>query len=99
MREIFRNDDGSALADGGMHVKDLNKQLGIDLPTDQGKTLNGLILEHLQSLPVRDMSVMINGYPIEIRKLTNKENAVKTLVIYPKYKTVHSDSADEGEHG
>jgi Mg2+/Co2+ transporter CorB len=99
MREIFLNDDdGSALADGGMHVKDLNKQLGVDLPTDQGKTLNGLILEHLQSLPVKDMSVMINGYPIEIRKLTNKENAVKTLVIYPKYKH-DSDDVDEDAHG
>lgn len=85
VRSLMKNDDGSVWADGAMHVKDINKQLGIDLPTDKGKTLNGLIIEHLQSLPTKDMSVMINGYPIEIRKLTNSENAVKSTIIYPKY--------------
>jgi len=94
IRSLMQNDDGSVWADGAMHVKDINKQLGMDLPTDKGKTLNGLIIEHLQSLPAKDMSVMINGYPIEIRKLTNSENAVKSIIIYPKYYDTDQEELD-----
>lgn len=91
MREIKRNNDGSAWVDGGTHVKEINKQLSIELPTKQGKTLNGLIIEYLQSLPAKNMSIMVEGYPIEIRKLSSSGDAVKTAVVYPRYKTETED--------
>jgi Mg2+/Co2+ transporter CorB len=78
-KQIVFKDDGHAWMEGSIHVRDVNKQLNIQLPTTHGKTMNGLILEYLQAIPVSNLSIMINGYPIEICKTQN--NAVKTLLI------------------
>lgn len=84
-KQITVKSDGSAWMEGSVHVREVNRRLGIKLPTKKGKTMNGLILEHLESIPVSQMSVLINGYPIEICKTRN--NAVKTVLINPvKYK-------------
>jgi Mg2+/Co2+ transporter CorB len=80
-KQITMNNDGSAWMEGSIHVREVNKQLGINLPTNQGKTMNGLIIEYLEAIPVSNLSVMIEGYPIEICKTQN--NAVKTLLILP----------------
>jgi len=58
--------DGTAAADGAMAVREVNRALGLELPTDGPKTLNGLILEHLQDIPEADVSLKIAGVPIEI---------------------------------
>ncbi len=58
--------EGSALADGGMAVRELNRTLGLALPTDGPKTLNGLVLEHLQDIPEANVSLKIDGVPMEI---------------------------------
>jgi len=60
------DEDGSAAADGGMPVREVNRALGLALPTDGPKTLNGLILEHLQEIPEADVSIKIAGVPMEI---------------------------------
>ena len=49
-----------------MPVRELNRALGLELPTDGPKTLNGLILEHLQDIPEADVSLKIAGVPMEI---------------------------------
>jgi len=67
--------------DGGMHIRDVNRRLNIQLPTEGPKTLNGLILEKLESIPTIGTTTLINGYPLEIRKVQN--NAVKNLVLHP----------------
>lgn len=80
--EIKANEDGSFWIEGAMHIRDLNRQLKMNLPTDGSKTLNGLVTEHLGQLPNPGTSILINGYPMEIRKTQN--NAIKTLIIYPQ---------------
>jgi Mg2+/Co2+ transporter CorB len=60
------SEDGSAAADGAMPVREVNRALGLELPTDGPKTLNGLILEHLQDIPEADVSIKIAGVPMEI---------------------------------
>jgi Mg2+/Co2+ transporter CorB len=60
------SDDGSAAADGAMPLREVNRALGLSLPTDGPKTLNGLILEHLQDIPEADVSIKIAGVPMEI---------------------------------
>src|SRR5262249_2824056 len=47
---------GAATAEGTMPVREVNRALGLALPTDGPKTLNGLIVEHLQDLPEGDVS-------------------------------------------
>ncbi len=59
-------DDGSATADGAMAVREVNRALDLELPTDGPKTLNGLILEHLQDIPEANVSLKIAGVPVEI---------------------------------
>ncbi|MGA8050466.1 MAG: HlyC/CorC family transporter [Burkholderiales bacterium] len=60
------DEDGSATTDGAMPVREVNRALGLALPTDGPKTLNGLILEHLQEIPEADVSIKIGEVPMEI---------------------------------
>jgi len=59
-------EDGSAMADGATPVREVNRALGLELPTEGPKTLNGLILEHLRDIPEADVSIKIGDVPIEI---------------------------------
>ena len=72
--------DGSAAADGAMPVREVNRALGLSLPTDGPKTLNGLILEHLQDIPEADVSIKISGVPMEI--VHSQGRAVKAVRIF-----------------
>ena len=72
--------EGAAAADGAMPVREVNRALGLELPTDGPKTLNGLILEHLQDIPEANVSIKIAGVPIEI--LSTQGRAVKSLRLY-----------------
>ncbi len=74
-------DDGSFLVDGSASVRELNRALHIELPLKGPKTINGLVLEHMEDIPESGTSLLLNGYPVEI--LQTKDNLVKTLRIYP----------------
>jgi Mg2+/Co2+ transporter CorB len=71
---------GSAQAEGAMPVREVNRALGLALPTEGPKTLNGLILEHLQDIPESDVSVKIAGVAMEI--LHTQGRSVKTVRIF-----------------
>ncbi len=71
---------GSALADGAMPVREINRALHLNLPTDGPKTLNGLILEHLQDIPEADLSIRIEGVTMEI--LHTQGRAVKSVRLF-----------------
>ncbi|TXH71558.1 MAG: DUF21 domain-containing protein [Thiothrix sp.] len=86
--------DGSVWLDGASSIRDINQSLNLNLPVDGPKTINGLIMEHLESLPVPGMTVLIAQHPMEIRK--TRKNAIKTLIIYPALPT---PSQKESEHG
>lgn len=79
IKEIRRQADGSYLVDGGVNLRDLNRVLHWQLPTDGAKTLNGLILNYLEAIPEPGTSLCIADYMIEIIQTT--ANAVKTLKI------------------
>ena len=78
-QDFFRDADGSFLIDGSTHIRDINRQLDIDLPTEGPRTLNGLILEHMEFIPEAGTSLKINDCPIEIMQVKN--NMVKTARI------------------
>lgn len=73
-------DDGSALLDGATPVRDVNRALGLELPTEGPKTLNGLILEHLRDIPESDVSIKIGEVPLEIVHAQGR--SVKTVRIF-----------------
>lgn len=74
--------DGSHLVQGSMTLRDVNRDLHCHFPTDGPKTLNGLIIEYVQSLPKPKTTVLIQGYPIEI--ISVKNQAVETAKIHPR---------------
>ena len=71
---------GAATAEGGMPVREVNRALGLSLPTDGPKTLNGLIVEHLQDIPEADVSIKIGGVPMEIVHAQGR--TIKTVRIF-----------------
>jgi Mg2+/Co2+ transporter CorB len=64
--DIFPQRDGSFIIDGTANIRDLNKSLDWELPTDGPKTLSGLILEHLESFPDAPTGLAIDHYQLEI---------------------------------
>src|SRR3546814_18982272 len=73
--DIHPQEDGTYVIDGSAHLRDINRTLDWTLPTGGPRTLNGLILEHLQDIPDASVSMRIDGYLIEI--LHDKDNMVK----------------------
>jgi Mg2+/Co2+ transporter CorB len=85
-------EDSTATADGAMSVREVNRALGLQLPTGGPKTLNGLILEELQDIPEADVSVKIAGIALEIVHAQGR--VVKTVRIFrPKKEETVSESA------
>jgi len=74
------DEQGSVLADGSMAVREINRALGLTLPTDGPKTLNGLVLEQLQDIPEANVSLKIDGVPMEI--VATQGRVVKTLRLF-----------------
>ena len=82
-KDLLTKDDGTYLIDGSITVRELNKILDWELPTEGPKTLNGLIIEYLEHIPDPGTSMLLENYPIEIIQTT--KNAVKTVLIDPNW--------------
>jgi len=80
--DIHPQKDGSYVIDASTHVRDVNKALKLNLNTSGPRTLNGLMLEHLETIPETGTTVLIDGHPIEIVHMLN--NSIRTVRIMPK---------------
>jgi Mg2+/Co2+ transporter CorB len=87
------DDSGAATADGATPVREVNRALGLSLPTDGPKTLNGLIVEHLQDIPEADVSIKINNVPMEIVHAQGR--TVKTVRIFRPPESVENTEVSE----
>ncbi|MEE1676358.1 CNNM domain-containing protein [Agarivorans aestuarii] len=81
--EIHPQIDGSYLIDGTVNIRDLNKEMSWSLPIDGPKTLNGLIVEHLEDIPEANLCLRLAGYPIEIVEIEN--NTVSLARVIPAF--------------
>jgi Mg2+/Co2+ transporter CorB len=72
---------GSWIVDAGINLRALNRMMHWRLPTDGPTTLNGLILEQLETIPERGAVLVLNGYAVEI--LATGENVVSSVRITP----------------
>ena len=70
--EITLLEDGSYLVDPKISIRELNSELKIKLPFENAKTLNGLILEQLQSFPQHNVSLKIHPLIIEIIQVSKQ---------------------------
>lgn len=83
-RDIHPQPDGTYLVDGSANIRELNRIMRWDLPTDGPKTLNGMIIEYLETIPEPGTSLLLAGYPLEIVQSTT--SAVKTVRIDSGFK-------------
>lgn len=74
---VVRQIDGSFLIDASISVRELNRLTRTELPTEGPKTLNGLIVEYLESLPQPGTSIKLYGHIMEI--LHCDEHTVKQV--------------------
>jgi Mg2+/Co2+ transporter CorB len=79
-----RMDDGSIIVEGGSLLRELNRKLGYRFPLDGPKTLNGLILEHLQDIPEPGTSLKLAGYPLEV--LQTQDRVIRSVRLLPPEK-------------
>ena len=78
--DIVRESDQSYLVNGTANIREMNRIMNWNLPTNGTKTLNGLILEHLETIPESGTGLKVEGYPIEI--IETRENRVQLARIY-----------------
>jgi len=73
---IHPNDDGSYMIDGATQVRLINRTLDWELPQNGPKTLSGLIIEELETIPDTSCCISVNGHRIEIVQI--QDNMIKT---------------------
>jgi len=83
--DIHPQEDGTYLIDGTATVREINKALIWNLPTDGPKTLNGLITELLEIIPEKNVCVRLPEHCIEI--LNVQDNAIKTVRMWAQKST------------
>ena len=80
--DIHPQQDGSYVIDGSTHVREVNRALKWNLHVSGPRTINGLVLEHLETIPEPGTTVLIDGHPIEIVRMLN--NTIRTVRIQPQ---------------
>ena len=75
-KDIHPMENGYYIIDGAATIREINKALKWELPTDGPKTLSGLITESLESIPESNLCLQIDQYQIETKQL--KDNKIKT---------------------
>lgn len=79
--DLIKAKDGSYLVDAGLSLRELNRVTGWNLPTEGPKTLNGLIIEYLETIPAAGTRLELGHLDMEITKMEN--NVIKQVRIYP----------------
>ena len=75
--DVISEGSDTFLVDATANIRELNRSQDWDLPTDGPKTLNGLIVELLETIPAPTTCLKVNGYPIEI--IETDDNRVRTV--------------------
>ena len=74
-QEVSTQSDGSIIIDGSANLRELNKLFHWDLDTEEARTFNGLILEHLEEIPAEGTVCEIDGLQITILEVS--DNMIK----------------------
>ena len=81
-RFVSKQKDGSVLVDGSISIRVLNRLLDWQFPVSGPRTLSGLIIEYLESIPKAGVCARIAGYRIEV--LSVSRNTIQQVRICPK---------------
>ena len=64
--DVKKSPDGSYLVNGSVTIRDLNRITHWDLPTEGPKTINGLIIDFMETIPQTGISLLLHGHPLEV---------------------------------
>lgn len=79
--EVKPQSDGTVIIEGSANLRDLNKLFDWQLPVDEARTFNGLILEHLEKIPEEDTQFELYNLKITIMEVA--DNMVKQARVEP----------------
>ena len=79
--EVTPQNDGSVIIEGSASIRELNKAFNWQLPEEEARTVNGMLLEALEEIPAVDTRVRIKKYDIDI--LDVQENMIKQVRVTP----------------
>ena len=80
-KDVHREADGSFVVNASSTIRALNRSMRWNLPTEGPKTLNGLIVEFLETIPEPGTTLKMSDYMLEV--LQTGDNAIKTVRIRP----------------
>ena len=89
LQDVHKQSDNSYMLNGMASIRDLNRNMGWELPIDGPKTINGLILEQLEEIPQTGTTMLISNYPVEV--VQTKDAAVRMVRIYPRVEAESND--------
>jgi Mg2+/Co2+ transporter CorB len=93
--EITQGPGGCYIVSGSANIRDLNRTMDWQFPTEGPKTLNGLIVEYLETIPEPGTGLKLHGYPLEI--VETGENMIKAVRIYPRQAEGTTEAAPDIE--
>lgn len=80
--DVRKQKDGSYLVDASITLRELNRITDWALPTEGPKTLNGLIIDYLETIPEAGTSLKLFQHRLEITKMEG--NAIRHVRFYPQ---------------
>jgi len=89
--DINEQEDGSYIIEGSAFIRDINKALNWELPTDGPKTINGLITETLESIPEANVCLKVRNYHIETLQISENQIKSARLFALKKHKSDEDD--------
>lgn len=78
---ILAQDDGSYLVEGSITIREFNRIVDWKFPPSDAKTMNGLVIEHLQTIPEEGTCCLLGNIPIEVVHV--QDNRIKTIKVFP----------------
>ena len=75
--DVHPQEDGTFIIDGSATIRDLNRILEWELPTDGPRTVSGLIVELLEFIPENTLGIQWGDYRLEV--LAIPDNRVRSV--------------------
>ena len=79
------------VVDASASIRELNRSQDWELPIDGPKTLNGLIIERLETIPEAGTALDLGGYPIEIIESDDKR------ILSVRVRSRRSETAEQAD--
>lgn len=79
---VVPDNEGAFIVKGDENIRELNRLMKWSLPMKDAKTLNGLIVHHLQDIPSARVCVKIHKYRMDVLEI--KENVIAKVKIMPQ---------------